>query len=275
MKKLKFTSIIVLTIILLFSCSKDNNETDSITGDYFPSTVNNYWNYNVVQKTTNPSSTTNLQDFLTVNSVSNPSFELKVNSGNSANGVMNTILTSGTPSKTASTLTLTGDLKVPIDGINDIHLNFNNAVLYDLNADKDAVLSTFKGTFTQDFQGFPLTIKYELSFNKLQNQNSLKVNNKTYTNITGASISLNLSVSTTIKVQGNNITLPIIDPQDVLVVKSYYGENVGLLQSESNLKVEFNAATLLTLKTLGVNVEIPASQTTTNTQNLTTFFVAE
>lgn len=275
MKKLKFTSILVLAIILLFSCSNDNNEDTSITGDYFPSTVNNYWNYNVVQKTTNPSSTINSQDFLTVNSVSNSSFELKVNSGNAANGVMNTILTSGTPSKTASALTLTGYLKVPIDGINDIHLNFNNAVLYDINADKNAVLSTFNGTFTQDFQGFPLTIKYELSFNKIQNQNSLKVNSKTYTNITGTAISLNLSISTTINVQGNNITLPVLDAQDVLVVKSYYGENVGLLQSESTLKVEFNATTLSTLKTLGINAEIPASQLTTNTQNLTTFFVAE
>jgi len=275
MKKLKFTSILALAIILLLSCSKDNNEITTITGDYFPSTVDNYWNYNVVQKTTNPSSTLNLQDFLTVNSVSNSSFELEVNSGIGANGVMNTILTSGTPNKTASTLTLTGDLEVPFDGIEDLHINFSNAVLYDLNADKNAILSTYNGTFTQDFQGLPLTIIYELSFNKIQNQNSLKVNNKTYTNITGTSISLNLSITTTISVQGNNTTLPILDTQDVLVVKSYYGENVGLLQSESSLKVEFNAATLLTLQTLGINAEIPPSQLTTNTQNLTTFFVAE
>jgi len=275
MKKLKFTFILALSLIMLLSCSKDNNEITSITGDYFPSTANNYWNYNVVQKTTNPSSTVNSQDFLTVNSVSNSSFELEVNSGNSANGVMNTILTSGTPNKTASTLTITGNLKVPIDGIEDLHINFSNAVLYDLNAGKNAILSTFNGTFTQDFHGFPLKINYELSFDKIQNQNSLKVNNKTYTNITGTSISLNLSITTTITVQGNNTTLPILDAQDILVVKSYYGENVGLLQSESNLKVEFNAATLSTLKILGINAEIPASQLTTNTQNLTTFFVAK
>ena len=275
MKKIKFTSILALAIILLFSCSDDNDEAAVITGDYFPSTENNYWNYNVVQKTTNPSSTINSQDFLTVNSVLNSSFGLKVNSGNGANGVMNTILTSGTLNKTASTLTLTSDLEVPIDGIEDLEINFNNAVLYDLNADKNSVLSTFNGTFTQDFQGFPLTIKYELSFNKIQNQNSLKVNNKTYTNITGTSISLNLSISTTINVQGSNITLPVLDAQDVLFVKSYYGENVGLLQSESTLKVEFNATTLSTLKTLGINAEIPTSQLTTTTQNLTTFFVAE
>ena len=274
MKKLKFTTILTLAITLMLSCSKDNNET-TITGDYFPSVLNNYWNYSIVQKTTNPSSTSNLQDFISVKSVTSSGFNLDANSGNGAKGVMNVVLTSGTPAKTASTLTLTGKLKVPINGIDDLYINFNNAILYDLNADKNELLSTFNGTFTQDLQGLPLTINYELRFNKIQNSKSLTVNNKSYNNITGTTISLNLAISTTIKVNGANTTLSILDAQDILAIKSYYGENVGLLQSDSNLKVEFSAATLSTLKTLGIDTGIPASQLTTNTQNLTSFNVTQ
>ena len=278
MKKLKFTSIIAITILFLTSCSNDDNGPTTITGNYFPSTVSDYWNYDVVEKDNEDNTTLNLQDYLTVKSGSNSNFELEANSGNDANGVMTSILTNGTLTKTESTLLINGKLEIPIDGINDFYINFNNALLYDLNASKNSELSNFTGEFTQNLQGpsttIPLKVSYVLSFNKIQNQNSLKVGSTTYNKVTGSTISLNLAISTVLEIQGVNQEFDLLTAQDVLSINSYFGENVGLLKSDAVLNFDLDSATVLLLETLNIELNIPTSQSASNSQSLTTYFVA-
>ena len=274
MKFLKYSASVAIAVVLFTSCSKDNDGDTTKIGDYLPSTVKNYWNYDVVEN-----STQNLQDYVTVISGSNSSFKVEANSGNDANGVMTSLLTNGTLSKTESTLAINGKLEIPIDGINDFYIDFNNAKLYDLNANKNAELSNFSGNFTQNLQGptttIPLKVSYVLTFNKTQDQSSLKVEGTTYNKVTGNKILLNLAISTTISVQGVDKDFELLTAQDVLSITSYFGENVGLLKSDAVLNFDLDSATVLLLETLGVTLDIPASQSGTNSQSLTTYFVAK
>lgn len=273
MKRLRYSAIYVIALVLLTSCSKDDETPEIISGDYLPSTKSNYWNYDVAINDVKNNKTENFQDYLTVDSESSSSFGLEANSGNGAYGTMNGILVNGTLKKINDKLTIDGKIEIPVEGIDDFYIDFNSAILYDLNADANKVLSTFNGEFTQDLGGFPLKISYELSFSKVKNHSSFKVNNNTYNKVTESKISLNLGISTTVDVAGISKTLSLIEAQDVMSINSYYGENVGLLKSIAVIKFELDAATVTTLETLGINVEIPASQEKINTQALTTYVV--
>ncbi|MDP3353995.1 MAG: hypothetical protein Q8S44_09665 [Flavobacteriaceae bacterium] len=271
MKKFKIILALVASFYLTTSCSNDDN--NSVTGDHFPSTVSNYWIYGVKSINNTTKTTVTSQDYLTVLSGNQINFNLGVNSGNLANGLMNSLLTIGSLNKTASALSIDGGLKIPIIGFDALTIPLSKAVLYDINAANNANLSTFSGTYTQDIQGFPLTFKYNLTFKKIQNLSSIKVNNITYSNVTATSIKLNMEISTTIKIQNINTTFPILKSKDILVTTSYYGDKVGLLSATSTIDFNLDATTLALLKQLNVTLTIPDSKSTTNIQELSSYVV--
>ena len=271
MKNLNLKAILLfVSIAVLSSCSSDDNEDTVITGDYFPSTENSYWNYDVTDTEDDTEST----DFLTVETSTSTSFNVEVNSGNSANGYMNALLVNGTLNTTDSTLLLNGSITIPVDGIEDFDIDFSNAKLYDLNASNDDVLSTYDGSYTQEIEGLPLTITYTLDFSKIKDLNSLKVNGVTYQTVTASNITLELSISTVIEINGVEKTFDILETQNVLSIDSYFAENKGLIKSESTLNYELKSSTVDLLQTLDIDLEIE-SQTNVNTQSLTSFVISE
>lgn len=271
MKKIKIILLLVATFGLTTSCSNDDN--DPITGDFFPSEVSNYWIYNVKSIDNTNKTTVTSQDFLTVQSGNTSNFNLGVNNGNLANGIMNSLLTIGSLNKTATSLSIDGSLKIPIAGFEALSIPLSKAVLFDINAANNSNISNFTGVYTQNFQNFPLAFKYDLTFKKIQNLSSFKVNNVTYSNVTVSSIKLNMEISTTISIQGNNTTFTILKPKDLLVITSYYGDKVGLLSATSTIDFNLDATTIALLKQLNVTLNIPDSKSITNVQDLTTFVV--
>lgn len=262
----------LLIFSMLVSCSNSDNDKETVSGDYYPSTENNYWNYDVKTKSNN-SADTESQDFVAVKSATVSSFELEANSGNLANGYMNLMLTNGILYKTESTLTEKGKLQLPIEGFEDFTIDFNGAVLYDLNADKNETLSLYNGDFSKELQGFPITIEYKLEFSKINDLSSLKVNNNTYNTVTGSNISLRVSMYTTIEIQGVDTDFPLIDDQDILSIDNYFAENVGLIKSTATIDFSMNSTTIALLQTLGVDLDLPEAKSSTNTQELSSYLV--
>ena len=273
MKKLKFTKVIAIAILLLTSCSKEDNEPTTITGDYFPSTINNYWNYDVKSTDSDAGSNVSNQDFISVESGTAANFKLDANSGNAANGVMNTILTNGQLKRTDSTLIIDGGLSIPITGFEVLSIPLESAVLYDLNASNGSVLSSFVGTLTQDLNGLPFTLEYDLSFNKVQNQNSLKVKTVSYAQVTSTNIELNLTIKTKITINNIETQLTVLDTQNLMTVKAYYGENVGLLLSESKINFDLDADAISVLKLANVELNTPVKQSITSKEELSSYQV--
>lgn len=262
-------------LAFLGACSSsddDGGEPTTITGDFFPLTVDNYWNYDVTTTNNETSEVVTNSDFLFVDAQTGTSFTLKVNTDNIANGSMNAILVSGPVSQTDSTLTMDGTLALPIEGF-DTTVSINDAVLYNLNASNNEVLSTFSGTVTETFEGLPIEANYELQSKKINNTSSLTVNGTSYSNVEVTEITLNLTVTTAIEVLGTTTDISILDSQEVLKIRAYFGENVGLLKAESTINYEVNAATLATFETLGIEVGLPTEASATNVQELDDYVV--
>ncbi|WP_336069627.1 hypothetical protein [Mesoflavibacter sp. CH_XMU1404-2] len=275
MKFLKPTTLL-LFCLLLWNCSEDDTSSEdtpneTFTGNFFPLTTNNEWRYEVNNTDNDTNTTETNEDVLTVESESSNGFTLTANNGTVAYGTMSNILTTGELTRTETTLATNGSLSLPIDGL-DFSIDFNNALLYDTQASLNTELSSQTDSFTQDLQGFPITITYELTSTQLENLDNLSVLNTNYDTVTSANITLRLSVSTTVTVGGFTQTLSLIDMQDVMSVDAFYAKNVGLISADAQIGYTLNANTLALLELAGIELtNLPTSMSVTNTQKLTTY----
>lgn len=279
---MNFKQLITLLFLslVIFNCSDDDSDnTDNnevaFTGNFFPLHLDNSWTYLVTELNNNTNETTVNTDLLMVESESNTGYNLTVNQGDLANGIMSGILTSGELSLTETTLTSNGSIQLPIEEF-DFEIEIDNALLYNTSAENETELSSQSGTFTQDIEGYPVTINYTLSSQQLQNLESYVVNTINYPTVTSAKIALNLTASITITQFGISQSLPIVDSQEVLSIVSHYAKDIGLIQAEANISFSLNATILALLQQSGMDLStLPTSLSATNTQILTDFNITE
>jgi hypothetical protein len=275
---MKLTQSILLLFfsLLVFNCSDDNDDTitdnqNQFSGEFLPLSVDNQWNYDVENTNNNTTETTNNQDVLKVESETASGFSLIVNNGGIANGTMSGILTTGNLSLTETTLAANGTIGLPVD-ILDFEIQLDNALLYDTEAVNGEQLSIQSGTFTQDFQGYPITINYSLFSTQLENLDNMEVLGVNYDTVTSANISLELSVSTEVVVFGFTQTISILDTQNVLSVDAFYAKNIGLISATANSGYTLNPNTVTILEQLGADLSmLPTSTSIVNTQELTSY----
>lgn len=275
---MKLTQSILLLIfsLLVFNCSDDNDDTitdnqNQFSGEFLPLFVDNEWNYDVENTNNNTTETTNNQDVLKVESETASGFSLTVNDGQIANGTMSGILTTGDLSLTETTLAANGTIGLPVD-ILDFDIQLDNALLYDTEAANGEQLSIQSGTFTQDFQGYPITINYSLFSTQLENLDNMEVLGVNYDTVTSANISLELSVSTEVVVFGFTQTISILDTQNVLSVDAFYAKNIGLISATANSGYTLNPNTVTILEQLGADLSmLPTSTSIVNIQELTSY----
>lgn len=274
--------LILLTIGLFMACSSSddsNPPSEPIEGNYYPSTVNNTWIYNV----DNSSSTTPELDYtgtdlVTINSETGNSFTINVNSDISPEfGLMNGILNTGTLTRSSSTLALNGELPLPteLDFLSETTLTLSNFLLYDLNAGINSDLSTLEGVLSEtiDIDGstFPLTAVYSITNTRTSNVSSLNVDGETFTDVITSEITLNLNLSTTVVVNDISTNVTIIESQDVLVIKNYFAEDIGLIKSEANQTYTLDANFVSILDLLGLTLDFPTTLSVSNTQDIDSY----
>lgn len=270
----QFLSILLVALVFTACSSDDNNNNDSgnsvFSGDYFPSSVANYWNYDVTIENVNTNQTTQLTDSLYVFSQQNSSFKLNVNTNNIANGSKNRILVSGDLEKQTNKLVLNnGGISLPIEGFTDFGFDVSNFVLYDTDAATGTELSSVSSSVTQPFQGVDLVLTYTLKSEKLQNQESFSLNDDVYNVVTSTKLSLILKVDAT--VPQLPIPLPIIDQQEVMTINSFFAKDVGLIKADSNISYEINSTTATLLEQqFGIDLS-NANVNVNNTQELSSY----
>jgi hypothetical protein len=286
MKTFKQLFLILTISTFVFACSSDDDDpapsnppTDN-TGNFFPSTVDDYWNYDVTY-TDNDDSNNNStsSDFLYVASETGSMFNLGVNTNDLANGAMNGILVNGTLERMESTLELDGSINIPFPGFEANSINFTDMVLYDLNASNNSQLASTSGTISQDIElgteTIPMTISYTVSTTQVNNNSSVTVNGESYTSVSKANFKLNLSVIATFTnpVTGLPQDLPILNNQDVTVGTNYFVEDIGLVKSETAVTYQVNQTTIELLTAFGIDIPFPTSGSATNVQEMTDYMV--
>ena len=285
MKSLKKFTLLCLAIGL-FSCSSsdDSDDQPTNTGNYFPSTVDDLWIYNVVNASPDdPAANYTGTDLVEVNSSTTSSFTVTVNGGTPpVYGTLNTLLQSGTLMRTASDLKFSGTVSLPdeLAGFfnNNINISLSNVVLYDVNASNNEELSINSDTLSQDLTidttTLPLTIDYQFISKSSGFSNSEIVDGQTYNDVVKTKLTLNVTVTTQIDVVGTPVTYSVIDNDDVLIIDTMYAKDVGLIKASSQSGFELSPEIITLINLLNPGNNIPTSGSSTNNQELDSYVVA-
>jgi len=200
-------------------------------------------------------------------------FTFGVNDNMIANGTINSLLTSGSLTRTETTLSLDGDLALPqeLADFIDFELMLNTIVLYDVQAGIGTELSTTTNTVTQMVGTFPVTITYTLTTTAQEFLESYTLLGQNYTNVATADLILTLEAATNIDVGGVSIPLPILNEQDVLVSTNFFAKDVGLIRAVTTTEYEIDPTAVSALEAAGVMLGVPTTSSSFNTQELTSF----
>jgi len=272
-----------LGLFIFFNCSSEDNESETTypvltASDFSPNSEGSYWMYNVDSASADlPEMDFSSIDSLYIVSTSNAAYILEANNGIGADGSMNSILTSGSLSTTDTTLIYSGALDLPIDIVVDQALEISDLILIDLEADNGSVLSTIEGAFTEtiDIQGsmIPINVNFELFSAKEDLYDSKIVNGVSYTNVYEGTLNFNLSVTGTITIFGFGQNINIIESQNILSIRYYYGANLGLLRAESEQGFELAPEVIALIDQTGGGNEFPSSATVTGVEALINYVI--
>ena len=272
-----------LVLFIFFSCSSEDNESETTdpvltASDFSPNSEGSYWVYNVDSTSSDlPEMDFSSIDSLYIVSTSNAAYILEANNGIGADGSMNSILTSGSLSTTDTTLIYSGALDLPINIVVDQALEISDLILIDLEADNGSVLSTIEGAFTEtiDIQGsmIPINVNFELFSAKEDLYDSKIVNGVSYTNVYEGTLNFNLSVTGTITIFGFGQNINIIESQNILSIKYYYGANLGLLRAESEQGFELAPEVIALIDQTSGGNEFPSSATVNGVEALINYVI--
>lgn len=272
-----------LVLFIFFSCSSEDNESETTdpvltASDFSPNSEGSYWVYNVDSTSSDlPEMDFSSIDSLYIVSTSNAAYILEANNGIGADGSMNSILTSGSLSTTDTTLIYSGALDLPIDIVVDQALEISDLILIDLEADNGSVLSTIEGAFTEtiDIQGsmIPINVNFELFSAKEDLYDSKIVNGVSYTNVYEGTLNFNLSVTGTITIFGFGQNINIIESQNILSIRYYYGANLGLLRAESEQGFELAPEVIALIDQTSGGNEFPSSATVNGVEALINYVI--
>ena len=272
-----------LILFIFFNCSSEDNESETTdlvltASDFSPNSEGSYWVYNVDSTSSDlPEMDFSSIDSLYIVSTSNAAYILEANNGIGADGSMNSILTSGSLSTTDTTLIYSGALDLPIDIAVDQALEISDLILIDLEADNGSVLSAIEGAFTEtiDIQGsmIPINVNFELFSAKEDLYDSKIVNGVSYTNVYEGTLNFNLSVTGTITIFGFGQNINIIESQNILSIKYYYGANLGLLRAESEQGFELAPEVIALIDQTSGGNEFPSSATVTGVEALINYVI--
>lgn len=260
----------LIVTVFAFSCSNesvDSSLAENNASDFFPNNTNSYWKYVVDSNSEDlPDMNFAALDSVYVAESSDNSISLAANNDASANGRMNMILTSGTLYKTDNTLALDGNIDLT-ENLADLgfadSFTLTGLTLYDLEASNESIMFTETGTSSnsipiQDTE-VPVDVNFEIQTKKLNFYDSKTINQINYNNVFEGELTLSLEINATISLLGFPQTVTFLDPQDILSIRYYFAESIGMVnaQASQGFALSDELTTLLTLAS--IPLEIPSS----------------
>lgn len=272
----------LIVTVFAFSCSNesvDSSVAENNASDFFPNNANGYWKYVVDSNSEDlPDMNFAALDSVYVAESSDNSISLAANNDASANGRMNMILTSGTLYKTDNTLALDGNIDLT-ENLADLgfadSFTLTGLTLYDLEASNESIMFTETGTSSnsipiQDTE-VPVDVNFEIQTKKLNFHDSKIINQINYNNVFEGELTLSLDINATISLLGFPQTVSFLDPQDILSVRYYFAESIGMVnaQASQGFTLSDELTTLLTLA--DIPLEIPSNINTVSSEVLSDY----
>ena len=257
----------LIVTVFAFSCSNesvDSSLAENNASDFFPNNANSYWKYVVDSNSEElPDMNFAALDSVYVAESSDNSISLAANNDASANGRMNMILTSGTLYKTDNTLVLDGNIDLT-ENLADLgfadSFTLTGLTLYDLEASNESIMFTETGTSSnsipiQDTE-VPVDVNFEIQTKKLNFYDSKTINQINYNNVFEGELTLSLEINATISLLGFPQTVTFLDPQDILSIRYYFAESIGMVNAQvsQGFALSDELTTLLTLANIPLGI---------------------
>ena len=257
----------LIVTVFAFSCSNesvDSSVAENNASDFFPNNTNTYWKYVVDSNSEDlPDMNFTALDSVYIAESSDNSISLAANNDASANGRMNMILTSGTLYKTDNTLALDGSIDLADNlaalGFAD-SFTLTGLTLYDLEASNESIMFSQTGTSSnsipiQDTE-VPVDVNFEIQTKKLNFYDSKTINQINYNNVFEGELTLSLEINATISLLGFTQTVAFLDPQDILSIRYYFAESIGMVnaQASQGFALSDELTTLLTLANIPLGI---------------------
>ena len=257
----------LIVTVFAFSCSNesvDSSVSENNASDFFPNNTNTYWKYVVDSNSEDlPDMNFTALDSVYVAESSDNSVSLAANNDASANGRMNMILTSGTLYKTDNTLALDGNIDLT-ENLADLgfadSFTLTGLTLYDLEASNESIMFTETGTSSNSIpiedNEVPVDVNFEIQTKKLNFYDSKTINQINYNNVFEGELTLSLEINATISLLGFTQTVAFLDPQDILSIRYYFAESIGMVnaQASQGFALSDELTTLLTLANIPLGI---------------------
>lgn len=246
--KLKHFLLSLFALALLVSCSSDDDDMGSpipieTAINYFPATVGNHWDYhnniNIPDQYQHESDETlTVSDSTTTNDTS--SYLFSSNASSIDQGFMTTILTNGEINKVEGKVIFNGNLVVHLPVLEEaISIPVHNLFILDQNVDSGQNLTTLTDSLTQTInfsgQDLPITFNYTLQTIQGDSYDNHTVKDMVYDNVISSNLQLDLSATVSLSV----FNIAILLNQTVLNSTNYFAENIGMIESENDIHLEF------------------------------------
>ncbi len=236
----------LVLLVALSSCSNDSSSSqevpkdDGVATNFYPIKESNYWIYKTENTSVNPNTTGRDSLYIEKEVQINGFTYQKMKTKFLPTGFYCGALENNAVRVDGKMIKLTGYLSVSIVESLPVDFSVNDFVIFKENATPSEEIGKVSGTIvnTTAFPGYPLTINYILSAKEDGSLATFKSNNVDYTDVKKVKLVLNVIVSA----KFGQLSLNVIDNQDILVSTQYYAKNYGLIKAETSINYNLNPA---------------------------------
>jgi len=244
--------------------NNDNDDLNTVLPVYTPFTIGSTWTYDVSTDTGTPPVTTST-DIITADgnvTINTKEYtDLSMSAGST--GTMSSMLDQNNFRNENGISFMHGDFTFPLSqlGGTDIVISLDDAKIIDLNASTGTVLTTINDTTNQTVGGLDLAITYTLKTVQQETLANHTVNSVVYNNVVVSDIIISASATTNIV-----IDVTLLPIQDVYVIRNYYADGIGLIDSNATFSYEL-------IEIPGQTLPIPTTGSAVTTQKITTYTI--
>lgn len=254
--KSKLLLLLGLSIFTLSCSSDDSSEDNGAPATSLPIVAGNFWVYDVVNRETANTPETFARDSVYVgnDTLINGTTFMKIKTPTIANGFFSGTLKNNGLRIDGNKMRISGSVDFSAGLPTSLAFSISDFIILKENAVTGEELSSTNGSFTEVYDGIPLTFNYILKSVADGQRDSLTSNGNTFSNITRTKVILNLKITAVLY----GFTITVMPAQDVLVSTQHYSKNIGMVYNQTQINY--------TLNTLPPDLEISIPQSGSQTQ---------
>ncbi len=265
------------TILSLFalaavvsSCGSDNNNdsgNNPSNDNYLPLTVDNYWKYEVSSdNAVVGTDSLYIEKDTTINANVYKKFAANYLATELPFGFFTGIMNGNSLRKSGSKLLLTGTTGLSLSAELPVDVDIVDLPVFDSAASTGTEKKKKNDSFSQTISGFPVTVTYNLTATQGETLASYTIpGGESYSNVKSVVLKLNLGVAASIEIFPGvpPTSIPVLQPQDVVVSTVYFANNIGMIYASTNVAYE-----LEDFSSFGITLPIPQTFSQIQTEKL-------